>query len=201
MDVKTKGTIYLVLCSLIWGGSFLLIKIADETIPPFTFTMSRMAIGATLLYLYLRIRGDDMPRMGRAWIPFGVMGIFGTLIPALLLAYSEESISGGFAAVLLSIVPAITVVLAHFFGDESLTTAKVIGIAVGLMGAVIVLSPELMGGVEATIMGSMLVLVVALSRSSSNVYARRHLSHIAPAKTAAGMMIIATVITLPRWLS
>jgi drug/metabolite transporter (DMT)-like permease len=197
MDVKTKGTIYLVLCSLIWGGSFLLIKIADETIPPLTFTMSRMAIGATLLYLYLRMRGDDMPRMGRSWIPFGVMGIFGTLLPVLLLAYSEESISSGFAAVLLSIVPVITVVLAHFFGDESLTTAKVIGIAVGLMGAVIVLSPGLMGGVEATIMASMLVLVVALSRASSNVYAREHLSHIAPAKTAAGMMIIATAITLP----
>jgi len=80
---------------------------------------------------------------------------------------------------------------------EPLTTAKVIGVAVGLIGAVIVLSPELIGGVEATILGSMLVLAVALSRASSNVYARKHLSHIAPAKTAAGMMIMATAITLP----
>ncbi len=48
MDIRTKGTIYLILCSLIWGGSFLLIKISDETIPPFTFTMSRMAIGVII---------------------------------------------------------------------------------------------------------------------------------------------------------
>ena len=138
-----------------------------------------------------------MPRIGRAWFPFGVMGIFGTLLPVLLLAYSEEDISSGFVAVLLSTVPVITVVLAHAFVNEALTTAKIIGVAVGLTGAVIVLSPDLVRGVEATILASVLVLVVALSRASSNVYARKYLRHTAPAKTAAGMMITATIVTLP----
>ena len=197
MDIKTKGTIYLILCSLIWGGSFPLIEIADRTIPPFTFTMSRMAIGAVLLYSYLRLRGDRMPRLGRTWIPFVIMGVFGTLLPVLLIAFGEEDISSGFTAVILSTVPVITVIIAHFFADEGLTTAKIAGVAIGFAGACIVLSPDLLQGVETTIIGIVLILVVALCRASTNVYAHIHLKNVTPVHTATGMMISATVITFP----
>ena len=197
MGIRTKGTVYLILCSLIWGASFPLIEIADRTIPPITFTMSRMAIGAMLLYAYLRLRGDCMPRLGRAWIPFVIMGVFGTLLPVLFLAFGEEDVTSGFTAVVLSTVPVITVVIAHFFAEEGLTTAKLIGAAVGFAGACIVLSPDLARGVEVTIIGTLLILVVALCRASSNVYAHTHLKNVTPIHTATGMMISATAITLP----
>ncbi len=179
MGIRTKGTVYLILCSLIWGASFPLIEIADRTIPPITFTMSRMAIGAMLLYVYLRLCGDRMPRLGRAWIPFVIRGC-SDVAAVLLLAFGEEDVTSGFTAVVLSTVPVITVVIAHFFAEEGLTTAKLSGAVVGFGGACIVLLPDLTRGVEVTIIGTLLILVVALCRASSNVYAHTHLKNVTP---------------------
>ncbi len=58
--------LYLVLLSIIWGASFMLIKIAGESLLSLALATGRMTIGAVCLYLFLKIQGDGMPRIGKA---------------------------------------------------------------------------------------------------------------------------------------
>ena len=197
MDIRRKSLLYLILLALIWGGTYMLIRLADRTMTPLTFTMGRTIIGTIVLYVYLRSQGQVLPPIGRAWIPFGIMGIFAMLAPVLLIAYGEESVSGGFAAVLLSTVPIITVVLAHFTISEHLSTEKLIGVILGLAGATIVVLPDLLGGIELGLMGVILLLIVAVLRAGTTVYARADLAGVTPLVLTTGMSIVATVVSIP----
>ena len=197
MDIGKKSLLYLILLSLIWGGTYMLIKLADRTLTPLTFTTGRTLIGAVILYLYLRAQGQTLPPIGRAWVPLVVMGIFGLLAPVLLIAYGEESVSGGFAAVLLSTVPIITVLIAHFTISEHLTTEKLVGVILGLVGATIVVLPDLTSGIEVGLWGIILLLIVAVLRAATTVYARADLADITPLVLATGMTIVGAVVSVP----
>jgi drug/metabolite transporter (DMT)-like permease len=194
---SSKAILYLALLSLTWGGSFLLIKIASETIPPLAFATARMAIGALCLYLFLKVRGDGMPRIGRAWIPFLVLGVFHALLLSALLSFAEHEISSGLTSVLNSTAPIMTVILAHFLADETLTTDRVVGIMVGFVGVIIVLLPGLRASSSTNVSGTVAVLLVALFIALTAIYARRFLKNVAPAKTATGMMATAAIVGLP----
>jgi len=195
--MKKKGTLYLAALSIIWGGSFLLIKIASETIPPLAFATARMAIGAVCLYLFLKIKGDGMPRIGRAWIPFLVLGVFHALLLSALLSFAEDQISSGLTSVLDSTSPIMTVILAHFLVDETLTIDRAVGIIVGFVGVIIVLLPGLRASSSTNVSGTIAVLLSALFIALTAIYARRFLKNVAPAKTVTGMMATAAVVGLP----
>jgi len=197
MSVKTKGLIYLFLLSFIWGASFPLMEVTDKTLPPLTMTLIRCVVGAIVLYAFLRFRGSDMPRIGSEWIPFVVMGVFGVLVVVAFQAYSEEHISGGFAAILSSTTPVFTIVIAYVFADEILTVSKLAGVFLGLIGALIILAPGLEAGAKAAAVGVIMILISVLSRSTSSVYARRSLKQIDPLQSAVGMLTTAALVLIP----
>lgn len=197
MSVKTKGLIFLFLLSFIWGASFPLMEVTDKTLPPLTMTLIRCVVGAIVLYAFLRFRGSDMPRIGREWIPFAVMGVFGVLVVVAFQAYSEEHISGGFAAILSSTTPVFTIVIAYVFADEILTVSKLAGVFLGLIGALIILAPGLEAGAKAAAVGVIMILISVLSRSTSSVYARRSLKQIDPLQSAVGMLTTAAIVLIP----
>ncbi len=197
MSVKTKGLIFLFLLSFIWGASFPLMEVTDKTLPPLTMTLIRCVVGAIVLYAFLRFRGSDMPRIGSEWIPFVVMGVFGVLVVVAFQAYSEEHISGGFAAILSSTTPVFTIVIAYVFADEILTVSKLAGVFLGLIGALIILAPGLEAGAKAAAVGVIMILISVLSRSTSSVYARRSLKQIDPLQSAVGMLTTAALVLIP----
>jgi drug/metabolite transporter (DMT)-like permease len=197
MGTRSKGMVYLAILSLIWGASFLLIKIAVESIPPLPLATARMAVGAICLYLFLKIRGDGMPRIGKEWVPFLVLGVSYALLPAILISYGEKSMSSGLTSVLNSTVPIMTVILAHFLVDEQLTTDRAIGIAVGFIGVIMVLLPALGGGVQASLTGPIAVVLAALLIALATIYARKYQKGVPPVKTSTGMMATAAIVGLP----
>jgi len=197
MPARTKSTLFLVLLSLIWGASYLLITVADRTMEPLTFTAGRMVIGSIILYLFIRLQGQVLPPIGHAWIPFVVLGVAGLMLPVLLIAYGEESISSGLAAVLLSTIPLMTAVLAHFILDEQLSTEKIVGVIVGLIGAFIVVLPDLTGKIEVGLWGIGLLVIVAILRAWTTVHAHHSLRDVTPVVMATGMTIVAAIVALP----
>ena len=197
MNTKSKGILYLAILSLIWGASFLLIKIAVGSITPLALATARMAIGAICLYLFLKIRGGGMPRIGREWIPFVVLGVSYALLPNILISLGEKSMSSGLTSVLNSTVPIMTVILAHFLVDEQLTADRAIGIAAGFAGVVIVLLPDLGSSAKTSLMGPIAILVASLSIALATIYARKYLKGVPPVITSTGMMATATIMGLP----
>lgn len=197
MNTKSQGMLYLAILSVIWGASFLLIKIAVGSIPPFALATARMAVGAICLYLLLKIRGDGMPRIGREWIPFVVLGVSYALLPAILISIGEKSMSSGLTSVLNSTVPIMTVILAHFLVDEQLTADRAIGIAAGFVGVVIVLLPDLGSTSKASLMGPIAVFLASLLIAVATIYARKYLKGVSPIVTSTGMMATAAIMGLP----
>src|SRR5690606_519521 len=82
----------LVLLSFLWGGSFALIKVAVDTVPPATMVTARLAIGASLLLLLVRIRGIGMPAAPAVWGALLVQGILQSALPFTLISWGETHI-------------------------------------------------------------------------------------------------------------
>jgi drug/metabolite transporter (DMT)-like permease len=196
--MKSKAILYLSILGLIWGASFLFIKVCIGTIPLFTFIAGRMTMGAVILYLLLRLRGDDMPPLGKTWGHFMLVGLLNALVPYALVAWGEGRISSGLAAILNGTQAIFTVLLAHYVtSDERLSLSKMVGIAMGFVGVVIVMSPDLARGVTFNWLGQLAVLGAALSYASAMVYVRRNLRGVPPMKTAIGMLTSGCLLTLP----
>ncbi len=196
MTIKARGILYLAIGSILFGSVYLLIKIAGETIPPMALATGRAGVAAVCVYVFLRLQGDNMPRIGKAWIPFLILGIFNALGPVSLMAFGEEHISSGLASVLSSTTPIMTVILAHFLIDETLTLEKGIGVVVGFTGVLIVLLPRLGQGADFSLIGALAILLAALLIAVSAIYVRRHLSDVPPAKLVVGMTSCAAAVGL-----
>jgi len=196
--MKSKAVLYLLILGLIWGASFLFIKVCVTSIPLFTFVSGRMLMGTCVLYVLLRLQGDRMPPLGAAWTPFLVIGFFNALVPYGLIAWGEQHISSGLAAILNATTPIFTVLIAHYFiSDERLTVGRIFGIVLGFVGIVVVMWPALQGGVVFDLWGQLAVVGGSLSYAIAIVYARNHLRGVTPIKTSIGMLGSGFVLTLP----
>ena len=113
-----RNFLILLFLGLIWGASFLFIKVAVVTIPPFSVAFGRTALAAVLLYLLLRSRGLKMPAWGPVWASFLVMGLFNGAVPYTLITWAEIHIDSGLAAIVNALMPLFTVLLAHFLTQD-----------------------------------------------------------------------------------
>ena len=196
--MKSKAALYLAILGVIWGTSFLFIKICVGSIPLFTFVAGRMLMGGCVLYAVLLLQGDNMPRLGQAWIPFAFIGFFNALLPYGLIAWGEQYISSGLAAILNATTPIFTVIIAHYFiSDERFTVGRITGILLGFLGVVVIVWPELQRGMSFDVWGQLAVVGGSLGYAIAIVYARKHLQGVPAIKTSIGMLASGFVMTIP----
>jgi drug/metabolite transporter (DMT)-like permease len=162
------GTLYLV-----WGSTYLAIRIAIHTIPPLLMASTRFAIAGVLLYAWSVRRGDTAgDRPGRSqWIATAIVGV-------LLLAggnggvsWGEQFVPSGVAALLVASVPIWMVVFAHFSGDDRLNWPVAAGLVIGIAGVALLVQPA--GAGANHLLGSLVILGAAFSWAAGSVYARR----------------------------
>ena len=182
---------------LIWGASFLFIKVAVVTIPPFTVAFGRTALAALILYVVLRYRGLKLGSWGHLWGAFLVLGLFNGAVPYTLITWAEIHIDSGLAAILNALMPLFTVLLAHFFTqDEKLNWMKVSGIFLGFLGILALIGPAVLKGLGTHVIGQLAVVGAALCYAMAAIYGRR-LKEIPPLVSATGQLIGAALLTLP----
>ena len=104
----------LCLLALVWGSSFVFIKIAIHDVPPLTLAISRMAIACAILLAIAMARGQAWPRGGALWARLVFLGVIGNSLPFFLISWGEQSTPSNLAAILMATVPIFVVVLAHF---------------------------------------------------------------------------------------
>ncbi len=131
------------LLAVIWSSSFTAIKIAVHEIPPVTLVAVRLIVAGILLYAVLRIKGLRLPPMGREWGALFLLGLTSNTIPFFLISWGEVGVDSGVAAILMAVMPLVTVGLAHFFTQsDKMTPVKLIGLTVGFSGIVILVGPD-----------------------------------------------------------
>lgn len=183
--------------SLIWGSSYMLIKLGLETVPPVTVAAVRITCGALALLLVMQLRGHRLPIIGRGWIPFVIMAIFSSALPFSLIAWGETRITSSLTTVLLGVVPVSTMLLAHLFSpDERFTRDKIVGLVAGFIGLMVLIGPDALAGLGHGVAGQIAIVVAALCYAVSIVYARR-MRHVSPLVNSACTMTAAAIIIIP----
>ncbi len=189
----------LALLSLLWGGSFFFAKIAVGALPPLTVVLVRVGLAAGALGLVLRLSGTPFPRTATLWWAFAGMGVLNNLVPFALIFWGETVLSGGLASILNATTPVFSVLVAHALtSDDRLTAGKIVGIAVGLAGVVVLVGAEVITGASGAVLPILACLGAALSYGFANVFGRRFKRMgIEPTVGAFGQVTATTAMMLP----
>src|SRR6476659_2948858 len=177
-----------------WGSSYLFIKLAVDDFGTFTLVALRLVVGALLLWAVVRVAHQPLPRDRRAYGHLLVMAIINITIPFALITWAEQSVDSALAAILNSTVPLFVLVIAPaFLRDDPIRVNRLVGLAVGFLGVVLIVSPGLVG-TAGTVPGMVALLGASVSYACGNVYARRNVRGLAPMIPAVFQVTFALVI-------
>jgi len=197
MHGHRRDYVLLLTLGTIWGGSFLLIKLAVADIPPMTVAAVRITIGAVVIAAVAKAHGQRLSELRRVWLPLLAMGLLGTMLPFVLINWGETHIDSGLAAILMSAVPFSTVLMAHLFvHDEPLNWAKIIGVLLGFLGVLVLIGPEALTQLGGTVLAQIAVLLATFCYAANSIVARR-LRHMSSESVGAGMLIVSAICSLP----
>lgn len=187
----SRPVIVWLILSLIWGSTWLFIKLGLEDLPPFTFAGLRFVIAAAVLVVVVAVRRVPLPRERRDWLLISLTGVMSFTVNYGLLFWGEGRTSSGLAAILQTIIPAFGLVIAHYYlPDERITPWKVGGVALGIAGVALIFSDQASTTEgESALAGSAAILTGAFSVAYSNVLVKARARHIEPSVLAAGQMI------------
>ncbi|MBB3966962.1 DMT family transporter [Rhizobium metallidurans] len=189
----------LLVLSLLWGGSFLFNGILVKTLPPLTIVTGRVLIAAVALNLIVRATGHAMPRDGKSWAAFFVMGLINNMIPFCLIVWGQTHIASGLASILNATTPLFGVVVAHLLtADEKMTGNRLLGVLVGFAGVAYMIGFDALRDLGTNVLAQLAVLGAALSYSFAGIYGRRFRQMgMAPLLPAAGQVTASSVLMLP----
>lgn len=160
-------------------------------------TAGRISVAAIILYSILLWRGDKLPMGGALWRQCFVLAFVGNTLPYFLINWGEVNVDSALAAILLSVMPLATLVLAHVYTvDEKFTPLKVAGVITGLVGVIILVGPEALGGLGDHLVRQLAVAGGAFCFAIQTVTARR-LPKISPLIVSVVVMICALVQAVP----
>ena len=148
----------LALLAGLWGSSYLLIKLALATIPPVTLIAIRVSIAALFLLAIMQMRGERLPQHTKDWRALFVQSLLNSSIAWLVLAWGQQYVPSGTAGVLNSTSPLFVLLIgmvaalwsrwrnATGAGAAASTSRKTIGVALGLVGVVLVIGVDALAG-------------------------------------------------------
>ena len=170
------------LLGLIWGSSFLWIKVAVQEVGPFVLVGFRLLFGLAGLVVVVLASRPRFPAERRVWLLLGILGLTNTFIPFVLISWGEQYIDSAVASILNGTMPLFTLVIAHLaLHDDRITPARVLGLATGFVGVVVLLARDLgPDGFHGNVLGQGAVLLAAMSYGGSAVFARRNLRQVDP---------------------
>ncbi len=163
---------------LIWGSSFLWIKLALQEIDPFAVVGWRTLLGFLGLVVILRLRRIPVPRDPTTLAKFAVMGLFNVAVPWLMITWAETRVNSGLAAVLNGSMPLFTTVMAHFaLHDDKITGGRALGLIVGFIGVIVLVGSDinLANFLEGDLIAELALVGAVLLYAFSVTFQRRYL--------------------------
>jgi drug/metabolite transporter (DMT)-like permease len=179
--MKAKDWLAFTALGIIWGSSFLWIKIAIQEVGPFLLVSLRVLVGALgLLGVYL-LRRPELPTKRSTWLTLIVVGVTNTAAPFVLISWGELYIDSGVAAILNASVPLFTTILAHFMlSDDKINWQRVVGLPLGFIGIIMIVIRDNALGEQSRLMGEVAVLAAAVLYAISAILIRRTTEQIDP---------------------
>jgi drug/metabolite transporter (DMT)-like permease len=182
--------------SVLWGGSFLFIRVAVPALGPFLLVELRVGLAAAALLLYALAAGS-MPKIRGRWRSFLVLGFLNAAVPFSLISAAETHLTASLAAILNSTTVMFTAIVAAVWMGDALTARKAIGIVLGIVGVSVLVGwdPLPLNGIVLLAVAAM--LLASLSYALGATYAKQSFSGIPPVGMALGQLGGAVALLLP----
>lgn len=186
----------LVAVYLIWGSTYLGIRFAIETLPPFLMAAGRFLVAGSLIYGWTIHTSPDRPTRAH-WRSAVIIGGLMLLGGNGMVTWSEQHISSGLAALIISGTPLWIVVFNWlFFGSSRPNRRMAFGLALGLVGIAVLIGPaDLVGGSDVNPLGVAGVMLAEICWATGSLYSRRAAMPASP-MLATGMEMLAGGVLL-----
>jgi drug/metabolite transporter (DMT)-like permease len=147
IPARYVNLMWLLALGMLWGSSYLFIKIVVAEIPALVLVAGRLLVASIVMWIIVRVLGLKMPRSGRAWRTYALLGLLGAAAPYTLITWGEQYIPSGLASLLQSTTPIFALLLAQFLPhDDHNSVQKVAGVIVGFVGVGLLMWPDLREG-------------------------------------------------------
>jgi drug/metabolite transporter (DMT)-like permease len=179
--------------ALLWGSSFLWIKLALTGLSPVQVTVVRCVLGAGVLLVLARLARQRLPRDRVTWGRLAVAALFCNALPFALFSIGEQTVDSGVAGVLNATTPLWSVLVAAVLG-ERFRPARLAGLGVGFLGVLLIFAPWQRHGLAGW--GALALLAAAASYAVAFAYMGRHVVQRGdPLGTSAAQLLVATGLT------
>lgn len=194
MKLKEWGAFWLL--GLVWGSSFLWIKIAVTYMGPLAVAAVRQFFGLAGLLVVAAIQKQRFPRDYHTLLAYLVLGVLQSAVPFALIAWGETKIDSGLAAILNGTMPLFTILIAHLWlHDEKITPARLAGLVAGFTGVVVLGSRDVTAeGLGGTAWGQAALLAATLSYAVAATFSRRHLRREPPLVQATMVVLVGDLV-------
>ena len=187
--------------ALIWGTSFLLIKVAVHDMSPTVLLLVRSASGCLALAVIVRLMAR--PLFGEGWrtrvASFAIMAVTNAVVPWIAIAWGEEHITSGLASILNSTTTVWTAVLIYWvMPTERPSLVNYVGVLLGFAGVVVLVLPEIAAhGLSGSFFGAMAVVVASLSYAINALYQRRKMRNVSVFEVSLGQLVATVIFAIP----
>ena len=162
---------------VIWGASFLFIKIALGGLSFGQVAWTRLILGTIALAIIALFMRAKLPREPIVYLHFLVIGLTFCVIPHLLFSWAEQYVTSGLASIYNATTPIMTAIIAALvFRVEKLVGGQVLGIAIGIVGVLVIIGPWRAAALQGDIAGQLACLGATLCYGFSLSYARKFVS-------------------------
>lgn len=159
---------------LVWGSTFLAIRVGVKELPPFLFAAARFTVAGAALFGWMMARGERLPN-GREWASMATIALLIFVFDYGLLFWAEQRVPSGIAAVMMATIPAF-MALAEivFLGSRRLTVRLAVALLIGLAGVVVLMSRSLnLGGAAIDSAGAAALIIGAVSWSVASALSKK----------------------------
>ncbi len=184
-----KIIVWLILC-LVWGTTWLFIKVGLKDLPPLSFASLRFIIALLIVGAIIFTRKIPFPKTKSQWKLLAITGILQFSINYSLVFWSELYISSGLAAVLQAMIPVFGLVLAGFYlPEEKITWLKITALAVGITGVAIVFIEQLQVNSYMAFFGCIGIVAGAFVAAYASILTKAKGSSMHPLTLVFGQML------------
>ncbi len=184
-----KIIIWLILC-LIWGTTWVFIKIGLEDLPPITFAAARFILALIILTFIITYQKIPLPVTMRDWKLLAITGILQFSVNYSFVFWSEQYISSGLAAVLQAMITVFGLVLAWIhLPNERITRLKIVAVLLGICGVAVIFIEQLQINSLMAFAGCAAIVVGAYAAAHGSILIKAYGGNIHPATLVFGQML------------
>ncbi|MGP4713943.1 MULTISPECIES: DMT family transporter [unclassified Psychrobacter] len=199
--MSRRDLIIFISLSFMWSLSFIFYRVGVPEFGSMSFASLRVIFAGLTMLAFLAFNPTHLKIVGKHWKLLTVVGLVSTSIPFVLFSYAAQSVNAGVLAVLNASVPMMSGFIASTFFNDKLSKKQTLGLMIGIIGVVILMSESLFGGAASDLGSSLVPMGYALLGCvgyaiGANV-TKNYLHDTSPVAITIGAMLIASVVMLP----